>query len=933
MKLPNFKSRPMVLALLSVAAAAVLIGRLFYLQILHGAEYTESFEESVTRSVSIPARRGRILDRNGKVLAQSRTVNNISLVDNTGNSSEENDRLNYIIQKTLQILSENGDSFTGSFGISWNGSRYVYDCEGTDKLRFLADVYGYPLTDTLTEKEKESSAEDIVLMLADRYRITKDMTSSMQSVLLLNTVITRYNLSLNAFQKYIPTVLAEDVSDATVSGVMAENDLDGVSISSDYKRVYTDSIYMSDVTGYTSLISAEELEENSDIYNSGDYVGKAGIEASMEETLRGKSGSREISVDNLGREQAELSYTRPADGNDVWLTIDSDLQRNAYRILEKNIRDIILSKLTDRITSFEITQDTDGSDILIPAADVYAAILNYVIDRDLFYADDASESEKEMLDIFEEYLSGVKEKIRSELSETRTPYTDLSKEYREYMSYIENALYDRGVLNSDMVDSDDEVYTEWTDKGSISIGDFLYHAAESGWIDTDALGTTSTGADGIFESLIQYILDEPCEDYSFGNIVCKYIMESGAADGNLVCMLLFDQGITDPSESVRSNIESGKYRASFEYIKRLIKSGELTPGQLHLYPFSGSIAITDPNDGSVLALVSYPGYDSGRLQESGYMKTLAGNPSRPMLNHATQQRTAPGSTFKMVTALAGISEEVITARDTIDCYGRFDKISPSPACWIYPSGHGWQNLQNAIANSCNMYFYEVGYRLGELEGSFDNDAGLEILAKYAGLYGLNRKSGVEIEEADPSVASRDVVRASIGQANNGYTTAALARYVAAVAERGNIYDLTLLDRSEDSAGNILEEFSSKPLDPIVADEEYWDSITEGMKRVCSSKSAFSSIRRTLSDGSTERVDAAGKTGTAQQASDAPNHALFLGYAPLEDPEIAIAVRIPNGYSSDYAARVAAQVMQYYFDPDTLSQILSSEDIPNYENGD
>lgn len=923
----------MFLALLSLIAAVTLVGRLFYLQILHGADYTESFEESVTRTVSIPAGRGRILDRNGKVLAESKTVRNVTIVDNTGNSSDENDRLNNIIQKTLQILDGNGDEPSDDFGISWNGSEYVYDCDGTAKLRFLADMYGYPLTDTLTDEEKSGSAEDIVLMLADRYRIAKDMTTSKQSLLLLNTVITRYNLSLNAFQKYIPTVLAKDVSDATVNELMAENDLDGVSVASDYKRVYSDSIYLSGVIGYTSQISAEELEENSDIYSSGDYVGTVGIEASMEETLRGQSGSRVISVDNLGREQAELSYNRPSDGNDVWLTIDSDLQRNAYKILEKNICDIILSKLTDSVTSFEITEETDGSDILIPAADVYASILNYVVDRDLFYSDDASEAEQQMLGIFEAYLESAKEGIRSELSAGRTPYEDMTKEYREYSSYIVRALYDRGVLDSDLVDSDDEVYKEWTTYGSTSIGDFLYHAAAAGWIDTEALGTDSEDTDEIFETLTQYILDEPCEDYSFGNIVCKYIMESGAASGDLVCMIMFDQGVTDPSESIRSDIESGKYRASFEYIKRLIKNGELTPGQLHLYPFSGSIVITDPDDGSVLALVSYPGYDSGRLQESGYLSLLASNPSRPMLNHATQQRTAPGSTFKMVTALAGISEEVITTQETIECYDRFDKIDPSPACWIYPSGHGWQNLQNAITNSCNMYFYEVGYRLGELGGSFDNDTGLEALAEYAGKYGLDRKSGVEIEEAEPSVATRDVVRASIGQANNGYTTASLARYVAAVAAKGDIYDLTLLDHSADSAGNIIEKFSSKPLDPIDVSQEYWDSVTEGMRRVCSSRSAFSSIRRALDDGSSERVEAAGKTGTAQQATDAPNHALFLGYAPYEDPEIAIAVRIPNGYSSDYAARVAAQVMQYYFDPDALSAILSSEDIPNYENGD
>ena len=933
MKLPDFKNRPMFLALLSVAAAMILVVRLFSLQILHGAEYTESFEESVTRKVSLPARRGRILDRNGKVLADTKTTQKVTIVDTTGNSREENDRLNKIIQETLLILDQNDDSPSLDFGIFWNGSAYEFEDDGTERLRFLADVYGYPLTDTLTEEERGSSAEDIVMMLADRYKVEKDMTSSLQSRLLLNTVAIRYHLALNAFQKYLPTQIAEDVSGDTVSALLGRSDLDGVSVENDYTRTYTDSIYFSGITGYIGQISADELSEKGDAYSSGDRIGKVGIEASMEETLRGTGGYREISVDNLGREKSELSFQRPVDGNDVRLTIDADLQRAVYRILEKNIRDIILSKMTDSITSFEITEDTDGSDIRIPAADVYASILSYVIDRDHFYADDASEAEEQMREMLDSYLDSVKTELRSELTDVRTPYSDLTPEYKQYAAYIVRALYDRGVLDADSIDEDDEVYEAWTYSETASMGDFLYRAAQAGWLNKEEMGTSAEDTEELFEALVDYIMEEPCEDYSFGDIICKYMAESGAGIDDLVCLILFDQEIFDPSDTVRSNIEDGRYRASYNYVRSLIENNDLTPGQLHLYPFSGSVVITDPSDGSVLALVSYPGYDCGRITDSDYMSQIVRDPSKPMLNHATQQRTAPGSTFKMVTAAAGIMEGVIDTRETIECSGRFEKIDPSPACWRYPDGHGWQNMQNAVANSCNMYFYEVGYRLGETEGEFDNEIGVDVLSKYCEMYGLDRKSGVEIEEADPSVATRDVVRAAIGQSNNGYTTASLARYVSAVAMRGTIYDLTLLDCTLDKDGNTIETFSSKPLDPFDPGEEYWESVSEGMRRVCAGRSSFTSLHRKLEDGEVERLTSAGKTGTAQQAVNMPNHALFLGYAPYEDPEIAVAVRIPNGYSSDYAALVASQIMQYYFDPDTLSSILNIQDIPNYENGD
>ena len=938
MKLPSLKSRPVILAILSVAAAFILICRLFSLQIIHGAQYTESFEESVTRRVSMPARRGRILDRNGTVLADTEVTSSVTIVDNTGNTREENDRLNAIIAKTLQILDDHGDHPSDDFGIRWNGSAYEFTLDGTEQRRFLADMYGYADPDTMTAAEEGSSAEDIVLMLADRYRIEKDMSSSSQSQRLLHTAAIRYQLSLNAFQKYVPTTIAKNVSRDTVSAILDADELDGVTIANSYERVYNESPYFSGITGYIGQITSEELEEHGDAYASGDTIGKVGIEASMEETLRGESGYREISVDNMGREKAELSFQRAADGSDVYLTIDSTLQKNAYRILEKNIRDLILSKMTDAISSFTITEDTDGSQIRIPAADVYAALLSYVIDRDYFYHDDASEAEQEMREILDTYLDDVKTQIREDLESGETAYQDLSQEYKDYATYIIRALYDRGALDSDKVDSDDEIYQAWTVSGSCSMRAFLYHAAEEGWIDTEEVGSGSDDAEQVYSALIEYCLDEPCEDYSFGDIICKYACEAGEASGELVCQILFDQGLFDPSESERSNIENRRYRAAYDYVRRLIANGMLTPGQLHLYPFSGSIVITDPSDGSVLAMVSYPGYDCNQLQDSDYMSRIVRDPSRPMLNHATQQRTAPGSTFKMVTALAGISEGVIDTQETVDCYDRFDKIDPAPACWIYPDGHGWQNMQNAIANSCNTYFYEIGYRLGQPgraggNEDFDNEYGVDKLAEYAAMYGLDRASGVEIEEAEPSVATRDVVRAAIGQSNNGYTTASLARYIAAVANEGTVYDLTLLDHTADNNGTVLETYAPKEAGQIQADDAYWESIREGMQRVCRSFSGFSSLKRTLADGSTQYLDAAGKTGTAQQSFTMPNHALFLGYAPVEEPEIAIAVRIPNGYSSKYAALVASQIMQYYFDESTLSSILTTETIPNYENGD
>ena len=133
--LQNLRSRPGLLAILSVILALVIVGRLYYLQILRGEEFSQSFEKSVTRTVSIPAKRGRILDRNGVVIADTVASQNVTIVDNTGNTREENARLNDIILKTLQILDQNSEKTEGDFGISWDGSGYVFNYSGFEHLR------------------------------------------------------------------------------------------------------------------------------------------------------------------------------------------------------------------------------------------------------------------------------------------------------------------------------------------------------------------------------------------------------------------------------------------------------------------------------------------------------------------------------------------------------------------------------------------------------------------------------------------------------------------------------------------------------------------------------------------------------------------------------------------------------------------------------
>lgn len=270
----------------------------------------------------------------------------------------------------------------------------------------------------------------------------------------------------------------------------------------------------------------------------------------------------------------------------------------------------------------------------------------------------------------------------------------------------------------------------------------------------------------------------------------------------------------------------------------------------------------------------------------------------------------------MVSAVAGLTEGVIEAGSWINCSGSFTKVTPSPNCWIYPGAHGSLNVVGALEVSCNNFFYEVGYRLGQdEEGTYDSDQGIAVLAEYAELFGLGEKSGVGIPGAEPEISDEYAVQSAIGQGTNNYTVSQLARYVSAVANRGNVNSLTLVDRITYADGTVISENETETVRTMEeVSEDTWDLVQEGMEQMVSSSSTFAGIHFSM----------AGKTGTAQQSSLHPDHALFVGYAPSDSPEIAVAVRIAYGYSSSYAAEIGRDIAKIWFDRDTAGEVITGE---------
>ena len=355
---------------------------------------------------------------------------------------------------------------------------------------------------------------------------------------------------------------------------------------------------------------------------------------------------------------------------------------------------------------------------------------------------------------------------------------------------------------------------------------------------------------------------------------------------------------------------------AFSWIKSKLESLELTPGELALEPCSAGAVVTNPNTGEVLACVSYPGYDNNRLSnvmDRSYYVKLSMGMSRTFYNRATQEKTAPGSTYKMLSSVAGLTEGVINGNSYISCTGVFDKITPSPKCWIYPSAHGSLNVVGALQHSCNDFFYEVGYRLGQdSNGNYDSDTGLEKLAKYAKMFGFDQTSGIEIPESQPQISDSDSVRSAIGQGTNNYTVSQINRYVTAVANRGTVYSLSLIDKTTDSNGKLIKDYTPEVVNQMdEISSSTWDLLHNGMESMVKSSSTFAGMD----------ISMGGKTGTAQYSKIHADNVLFVGYAPADSPEISIAVRIANGYASTYAAEIGRDITKVYFNPESADELL------------
>ena len=937
--------RTTVLVIVFVFLSSVLVRQLFSLQIIQGEDYISKFQTRTTKTRVIKSTRGNIYDRNGTVVASNVLAYSVTFEDSgTYNSTrEKNLTLNGIAYQVLQILSKNGDSLSDNFHITVNDhGDYAFDVdEGFTLNRFRADVYGEAQIDNLSDEQKNATAAQmmdyltgsngfsIVLYGKDAYTSEELAAHSLPEELtkqeILEIAIMRYQLNTNSFKKYMPVTIATNVSEKSVAAIREnQSALQGIDIVEDSTRKYVEDESMAPILGYTGQASSEELEnlrkDNPD-YSNDAIVGKAGIEQYMELDLQGKDGEETVTVDNLGKvlDIDNSKTVDPVAGNDVYLTIDKNLQESTYKLLEEKIAGIVLSKLQN-VLEYDTSSVDDSKNLIIPVSDAYYNLIgNAVIDSGHFSSSDAKTAEQQVYSIFQGKKTETISLLESELQNSQaSAYTDLSNEMKAYMDYICDTLLtkDTGILMSDQIDKNDATYIAWAKDETINLYTYLNYAISKNWIDTSKLGSSSySSSEEIYQEILKYLKEYLADDSNFDKLLYKYLIKSGSVTGEQVCAIVYEQGVLPMDDSTYNGLLNGETNA-FSWIKSKLESLELTPGELALEPCSAGAVVTNPNTGEVLACVSYPGYDNNRLSnvmDRPYYVQLSMGMSRTFYNRATQEKTAPGSTYKMLSSVAGLTEGVINGNSYISCSGVFDKITPSPKCWIYPSAHGSLNVVGALQHSCNDFFYEVGYRLGQdSNGNYDSDTGLEKLAKYAKMFGFDQTSGIEIPESQPQISDSDSVRSAIGQGTNNYTVSQINRYVTAVANRGTVYSLSLIDKTTDSNGKLIKDYTPEVVNQMdEISSSTWDLVHNGMESMVKSSSTFAGMD----------ISMGGKTGTAQYSKIHADNVLFVGYAPADSPEISIAVRIANGYASTYAAEIGRDITKVYFNPESADELL------------
>jgi cell division protein FtsI/penicillin-binding protein 2 len=802
----------------------ILAVKLYNLQIINGNYYNNEVKGTTLRSIEVVAPRGSIYDRYGRPLA----VNKSSFIVNL-DPGVTVDNLNEVLSNLIDLLETNGETIETDFPITPESPHsFTYDGSTTKEKRWKNDM---GLDENLT-------ADEAFAQLREDFEIDSALSDEQASEIMA----LRCELYLKRFSKYVPVTIAHNISNKTVTDLNEQKSLYPCAyVDVEALREYPQKELFSHMLGYIGNITESELATYQKYnYKATDIVGKDGIEKSFELQLNGTDGIQYVEVDSLGRRisTVDSGSVDPVPGNNVFLSIDADLQATAYNALENALKDAQISRLTG----------------------------------------------------------------------TNKDYTYNSKQ----------------VLAS-MVTSD-----------NIRIKDIL--AAEQGSVQYT------------IKEYIKSVDSAALEDTKLAAQIVADGLENDSIKSYQLILVLIEQGTISGDESYISKIRSGAVSPQQVIIDKL-NSGELKPYMLNMDPCTGSVIVTDVDTGEVLAAVTYPSYDNNRLVnglDNEYYTRLQNDPTTPLVNRPFQEPRAPGSIFKMITAIAGLEEGIIGPSTPIYDKGTFTEAGrPYARCWIGSGkgSHGSIDVSHALEVSCNYFFYTVAYNMGNSK-SGTTLKGIETLNKYMKAFGLNDPTGVEIYEIYDSTKNYpsnisspeykryvytarnpetseselewrdgDTIRTAIGQSFNNYTAAIMSKYIATLANGGTRYTMHLLSSISTYNGDNISTYEPQVESTLDIKPQNLKAVYEGMRLV--TQGTKGTLRKYFADFP---INVAGKSGTAQEASYRSEHTTFVGFAPYEDPQISVAVIIPYGNNTTGPApTVAKAVIESYLDIDSTPE--------------
>ncbi len=803
----------------------ILIIKLYTLQIVQGDFLKNQVLGTISKPITLEAPRGNIYDRFGVPLA----VNESSFTVNIDPSINIDPKttgftLNDVILKTINLLEKNNEKIVDEFPIS-KEKPYTFLFNDSKSLEKIWKNDMNLEKNPLNIPSKNLTAEQSFNILREKF----DIPSSLSDEDARKILIVRSELYKRRFSKFIPITLAYDVSKKTISTI-EENSSDFLSVYIDVeaKRVYPSGKSFSHTLGYIRSITTEELEHYQSKglkeYTSNDMVGKEGIEKAFETSLKGIDGTAYYEVDNLGRKMKknENFSIEPIPGDDVFLTLDANLNNIVYNAVETTLSDVIINRL--------LGKNRNGPNLS---------------SRDIF----VSMVKANTLDI---------KKI-------------LSSKPNSYSYKLKNYIIT---------------------KDPLAIND--YEKAK--------------------------------------NILYNGVKDNLVSQTNLI-LALYEQDVLKDDEKYINNIKSGNI-SSLQFLIDKLKTLQITPhmtGMLQA-PASASVIVSDVKSGAVLSSVSYPSYDNNRFVnnfDNDYYRKLNADPTSPMNNRPFTEPRAPGSTFKPITAIAALENGVITPYTTIYDKDVFKEAGkPYAQCWVHGS-HGNVDVKKSLEVSCNYFYYDISNRMG-----------IDILNKYMDEFGLNQRSGVEIFELYDSSSLKkypskisspeykryiessrnpnapessltwkagDTIRTAIGQAYNNYTSSILVKYTATLANGGYRYALHFLDKITNNQGNVTTKYNPILEHQVKISEKNLKAVHDGMYKVTTGENG--TLRRDFKDFP---IKVAAKSGTAQENKKYNNHNVYIGFAPYDDPQIAISVFIPYGDDSySPAPKITKKILEQY----------------------